>query len=147
MKKTIFILGLLFITSFGFSQTKTKLDVKSDKKSETKTYDSKLVGCWKGSEIGQQKESISRYWVSCRFKNGTSTLLFITIYENGNVQQTTHHGKWWIENGKYYELNHYDGFIDVYDYQATQDSVRFQSLELLGKIDKTYKFTDYRIED
>ncbi|WP_343697361.1 hypothetical protein [Flavobacterium sp.] len=150
MKKTIIIL-LLLVTSLGFSQSKTKLDVKSDKKSEvkseTKTYDPKLLGCWKGSETGQQQDGVSKYWVSCRFENGTSALLFVVIYPSGKVDQTTENGKWWVENGRYYELHNYDGVIDVYDYQVTDEGVNFQSVELMGKKDNTYKFTDYKMAD
>ncbi|MEN2487572.1 MULTISPECIES: hypothetical protein [Flavobacterium] len=147
MKKSIFILGLLFITSLSFCQTKVKQDIKATNKTENKTYDSKLFGCWKGSETGQQQDGVSKYWVSCRFENGTSTLLFVVIYPSGKVDQTTENGKWWVENGKYYELHNYDGVIDVYDYQVTEEGVNFQSVELMGKMDNTYKFTDYKIAD
>lgn len=147
MKKSIFIFGLLLITNFSFSQAKEKLTVKSQNTSETKTYDSKLFGCWKGSETGQQQDGVSKYWVSCRFENGTSTLLFVAIYPDGKVQQTTENGTWWVENGKYYELHNYDGVIDVYNYQITDEGVNFQSIELMGKINDTYKFTDYKIAD
>lgn len=74
-------------------------------------------------------------------------MLFVAIYPDGKVQQTTENGKWWVENGKYYELHNYDGVIDVYNYQITDEGVNFQSIELMGKINDTYKFTDYKIAD
>ncbi|MFD1604848.1 hypothetical protein ACFSJW_06015 [Flavobacterium artemisiae] len=157
MRKSIFIFGLLLITTFGSSQKKADLKTKIDSaaqtisetktESGTKTYDSKLVGCWRGSEVGQQQEGISKYWVSCRFEDGRSTLLFIMIDKKGRVTQETENGKWWVENGKYYELHNYDGVIDIYNYQATDDTIDFQSVELMGKKDSSYKFTDYRIQE
>ena len=68
MKKILITLIIAFITNSGFSQ-----EIKTD----LKTYDPNLVGCWKGSEIGQQRKGLSKYWVSCRFTDGTSILLFV----------------------------------------------------------------------
>jgi hypothetical protein len=35
----------------------------------TKSYDPNLIGCWKGSEVGQQQK-VNIGWVSCRFADG-----------------------------------------------------------------------------
>jgi hypothetical protein len=140
MQKTLFTLVFIIITNYIFSQQSNS--------SEGKTYDSKLVGCWKGSEINQQMDGISKYWVACRFENGTSTLLFIAIDKNGEVTQETENGKWWVENGKYYELNNYDKKTDIYDYEIVDGStVNFKSIELMGKKNNTYTFSDYKIEE
>jgi hypothetical protein len=140
MQKTFFTLVFIIITNYIFSQQSNS--------SEGKTYDSKLVGCWKGSEINQQMDGISKYWVACRFENGTSTLLFIAIDKNGEVTQETENGKWWVENGKYYELNNYDKKTDIYDYEIVDGStVNFKSIELMGKKNNTYTFSDYKIEE
>jgi hypothetical protein len=62
MKKAVFILMMAFATSLSFGQeTET-----------TKTYDQRLIGCWKGSEIDQQQKGVSKYWVSCRLEDGKS---------------------------------------------------------------------------
>ncbi|MFW0738094.1 hypothetical protein [Flavobacterium sp. T12S277] len=133
MKKLILIASFLLLSNLTFSQ---------------KSYDPKLVGCWKGSEIGQQQKGIKKYWVSCKFADGTSTLLFIVINRAGEVTQATENGKWWVENGKYYELHNYDGVIDVYNYEVANDNtVNFKSIELMGKKDNSYTFTDYKIEE
>jgi hypothetical protein len=140
MQKTFFTLVFIIITNYIFSQQSNS--------SEGKTYDSKLVGCWKGSEINQQMDGISKYWVACRFENGTSTLLFIAIDKNGEVTQETENGKWWVENGKYYELHNYDKKTDIYDYEIVDGStVNFKSIELMGKKNNTYTFSDYKIEE
>ena len=139
MKNAIFTLGLLLLVAVGYSQTATKM--------EHKPTDPKLVGCWRGSEVGQQAKGLTKYWVSCRFEDGTSTLLFIVINKNGKVKQITENGKWWVENGNYYELHNYDGLTDVYTYDATEANVKFKSVELMGMKDSSYSFVDYRIED
>ena len=138
MKKILIASIIAFITNSGFSQ-----EIKTD----LKTYDPNLVGCWKGSEIGQQRKGLTKYWVSCRFTDGTSILLFVAIDKNGEVIQETENGKWWTENGKYYELHYTDGVTDIYNYNVTEEGVNFQSIEMMGKVDSSYKFTDYKIEE
>ena len=138
MPKIIIILVLIFITNIGFCQ---------ENKNELKTYDPKLVGCWKGSEIGQEIKGVSKYWVSCRYSDGTSILLFVAIDEHGEVKQTTGNGRWWTENGKYYEFHNSDGITDIYKYDATEEHINFQSIELYGFENSSYKFTDYKIEE
>jgi hypothetical protein len=136
MKKVILLLILSTFSHFIYAQETTK------------TYDPKLVGCWKGSEIGQQMKGTSKYWVSCRFENGTSTLLFVAIDKNGEVTQETENGKWWVENGKYYELHNYDGVTDIYDYEVVdENTINFKAIELMGEKNNSYIFTDYKIEE
>lgn len=144
MKKVILALALSLISNFGFSQETTKNETKVI---ETKSIDQKLVGCWKGFEVGQQKKGLSKYWVSCRFENGTSTLLFVAIDKTGEVTQETENGKWWVENGKYYELHNFDGVTDIYDYEIIENSVKFKAIELMGKKNPNYTFFDYKIEE
>ena len=138
MKKSILFLTFFFITALGFSQ---------EAQTSTKSYDPNLIGCWKGSEVGQQQKGLSKYWVSCRFADGKSVLLFVAIDKNGKVTQETENGTWWTENGKYYELHDFDGVVDSYNYSVTAEGVDFQSIELMGKKDTSYKFTDFKIED
>lgn len=128
-----------FVTSLSFSQ--------ETQKAKMKTFDSKLVGCWKGSEIDQQQKGLKKYWVSCRFENGTSTLLFVAIDKNGKVIQETENGKWWVENGRYYELHNYDGVTDIYDYEVIDNSIKFTAVEVMGDKNSKYAFFDYKIEE
>jgi hypothetical protein len=140
MKKTLFILVFTLITNFIFGQQSASPNGK--------TYDPKLVGCWKGSEVNQQIDGVSKYWIACRFENGTSTLLFVAVEKNGNVTQETENGKWWVENGKFYELHNYDKIVDIYNYEVVdENTVNFKSIELMGKKNDTYSFSDYKIEE
>jgi flagellar biosynthesis regulator FlbT len=139
MRQTLFIITLVLITNFGFSQETDKI--------QNKSIDSKLVGCWKGSEVGQQKKGVSKYWVSCRFENGTTTLLFVTLNKNGEVIQKTENGKWWVENGKYYEFHTVSGMTDVYEYEIIENAVNFKAIELMGKKNPDYSFFDFKIEE
>lgn len=134
MRNTLLIL-ILLISSFSYSQKATKI------------IDPKLVGCWKGSETDQQQEGVTKYWVSCRFEDGKSTLLFIAFYKNGEVTQHTENGKWWVENGKYYELHTYDNVTDVYNYEVIDDSIKFTAVDVMGDKSSTYTFFDYKIEE
>lgn len=144
MKNIFYIVCFFLLVNICFGQKKL---VEDEIIANNNSSDYKLVGCWKGSEIGQQNKGVSKYWVSCRFQDGTSTLLFVMIKKNGEVVQETENGKWWVENGKYYELHNYDGVVDVYDYEATENEVKFSSIKLMGKEDTSYKFIDYRIEE
>jgi flagellar biosynthesis regulator FlbT len=139
MRQTLFIIIVVLITNFGFSQETNNI--------QNKSIDPKLVGCWKGSEVGQQKKGVSKYWISCRFENGTSTVLFITINKNGEVIQETENGKWWVENGKYYEFHTVSGMTDIYEYETIENSVNFKAIELMGKKNPDYSFFDFKIEE
>jgi hypothetical protein len=139
VKKTLLTLVLSLMVNFGFSQ--------NFQKDNSKSFDSKLIGCWKGSEIGQQQEGWSKYWISCRFENGTSTLLFVAIDKNGKVTQETENGKWWVENGKYHELHFVSGMTDIYEYEVIGNSVKFNAIEIMGKKNPNYSFVDYKIEE
>ena len=59
MRQTLFIIIVVLITNFGFSQETNNI--------QNKSIDPKLVGCWKGSEVGQQKKGVSKYWISSLF--------------------------------------------------------------------------------
>jgi flagellar biosynthesis regulator FlbT len=139
MRQTLFIIIVVLITNFGFSQETNNI--------QNKSIDPKLVGCWKGSEVGQQKKGVSKYWISCRFENGTSTVLFITINKNGEVIQETENGKWWVENGKYYEFHTVSGMTDVYEYEIVENAVNFKAIELMGKKNPDYSFFDFKIDE
>lgn len=132
--KQIFLLSMICLVSFTFAQKKE--------------YDQKITGCYKGSEQNQQVDGISKYWISCRLDKGRSILLFIAIDKDGKVTQTTENGSWWTNNGKYHELHNYDNVTDIYNYQILENGdVKFKSVELMGKEDSTYEFTDFKIEE
>jgi flagellar biosynthesis regulator FlbT len=139
MRQTLFIIIVVLITNFGFSQETNNI--------QNKSIDPKLVGCWKGSEVGQQKKGVSKYWISCRFENGTTTLLFVTLNKNGEVIQKTENGKWWVENGKYYEFHTVSGMTDVYEYEIVENAVNFKAIELMGKKNPDYSFFDFKIDE
>lgn len=116
--------------------------------SQQKEFDKKITGCFKGSEQNQQIEGFSKYWVSCRLPEGKMILLFVAIDEDGNVQQSSENGSWWTKDGKYYENHDYDNVTDIYYYKALGNGdVEFKSIEILGRKDDTYNFTDYKTED
>ncbi|AYZ11195.1 hypothetical protein EGY05_04320 [Chryseobacterium arthrosphaerae] len=115
---------------------------------QKKEYDPKVMGCYKGSEVNQQMEGVSKYWVSCRLEKGKSILMFVAINADGSVVQETENGSWWTQNGKYYELHKTDNVTDIYNYEVLANGdVKFQSVEMMGKKDNTYVFTDTKINE
>jgi len=132
--KNYFLLILLSLGTLGYAQKKE--------------YDKNMIGCYKGAEQNQQYEGVSKYWVSCRLEEGKSVLLFVAVSKDGNVQQTTENGTWWTDNGKYYELHKTDNVTDIYNYKVLDNgNVKFKSIEMMGKADNTYEFTDYKISE
>lgn len=115
---------------------------------QKKEYDPKVMGCYKGSEVNQQLEGLSKYWVSCRLEKGKSILMFVAINQDGTVTQETENGSWWTKDGKYYELHNTDKVTDIYSYEVLANGdVKFQSIETMGKKDNTYVFTDTKIQE
>ncbi|AZI22953.1 hypothetical protein EIH07_07835 [Chryseobacterium taklimakanense] len=138
MKKILAL--MLILPTMTFSQ---KFDGK-------KEYDKKMVGCWKGSEEGQQLEDVNKYWVNCRLENGKSVLLFVALNpKNGAVMQSTENGIWWTSKGRYYEFHKTSGLTDIYKYEVSPDGqfASFESEFIIGKNDSSYKFTDEKTED
>ncbi|MDX6190063.1 hypothetical protein SGQ83_11950 [Flavobacterium sp. Fl-318] len=138
MKKVIPLLkisffALLSILIFSFSTDK-------------KENDSKLVGIWKGFEKDGQIEGVEKHWIQQRFADGTYVIMF-TAKQDCEIQTFTEKGKWWTENGKFYELSSSTKDIDVYSYEVKgEESVEFKSIKLTGKDDNTYVFSDYRLD-
>jgi hypothetical protein len=139
MKKVLFILTFVFTISLSFGQETQKV--------EAKTIDTKLVGSWKGSEKDQQQKGLTKYWVAYRFEDGKITILFVAIDKKGKVIQQTETGRWWIENGKYYELHNYDNVTDIYDYEVIDNSIKFTGVDVMGDENTKYTYFDYKIEE
>lgn len=115
---------------------------------QKKEFDQKMMGCFKGSEVGQQVSGMSKYWISCRLENGKSILLFVAVDEDGTVTQTTENGQWWTSQGKYYEWHKESGMTDIYNYQVLPNGdIRFKSVVMMGKKTDTYEFVDYLIPE
>ena len=115
---------------------------------QKKEYDPKVMGCYKGSEVNQQQEGLSKYWVSCRLEKGKSILMFVAINQDGEVIQNTENGSWWTKDGKYYELHNTDNVTDIYNYKVLPTGdVEFQSIETMGRKDTTYTFIDTKINE
>jgi hypothetical protein len=113
---------------------------------DKKENDAKLVGIWKGFEKDAQIEGVEKHWIQQRFADGTYMIMF-TAKEDCEIQTFTEKGKWWTENGKFYESTSSSKDIDVYTYQVNgEESVDFKSVKLLGKDNKTYAFSDYRLD-
>jgi hypothetical protein len=111
-----------------------------------KEYDKQLVGIWKGFEVDKQYEGVEKHWIQQRFENGTYMIMF-TAKEDCDIKTFTEKGKWWTKDGKFYELVEGSKDTDVYNYQVkSPEVIEFKSIELLGKKNDTYIFSDYKID-
>lgn len=129
----IMVLALLSVLIFSFSIDK-------------KEQDSKLVGIWKGFEKDAQIDGVEKHWIQQRFADGTYMIMF-TAKENCEVETFTEKGKWWTEDGKFYEASESSKDIDIYKYEVkNEEEVQFKSVKLLGKNNDTYTFSDYKLD-
>ena len=113
---------------------------------DKKEQDIKLVGIWKGFEKDKQIDGIEKHWIQQRFENGTYAIMF-TTKEDCEIETFTEKGKWWTEDGKFYESAEGTKDIDVYNYKVNnEESVEFKSIILGGKKNDTYIFSDYKLD-
>lgn len=135
LKSLTVVLMALFCISCSSMKTLANGDV----------IDTKLVGVWEGSEDNQQEEGMSKQWVMTRNSNGTFILDFKaqTNTENLAFVET---GKWWIEDGLFYEFHKESGLTDVYEYTVLdKDKIKFKSTKLAVDMENSaYEFIDTR---
>jgi len=113
---------------------------------DKKENDAKLVGVWKGFEKDKQIDGIEKHWIQQRFADGNYVIMF-TAKENCQIETFTEKGKWWTEDGKFYESAEGTKDIDIYNYEVkNEEVVEFKSIKLLGKDDNTYVFSDYKLD-
>jgi hypothetical protein len=111
-----------------------------------KEQDDKLIGIWKGFEKDGQIEGVEKHWIQQRFADGTYVIMF-TAKEDCEVETFTEKGKWWTEDGKFYESSENTKDIDVYNYEVKNDEVvEFKSIRLSGENNETYIFSDYKLD-
>lgn len=109
--------------------------------------DKKLVGIWKGFEKHKQIEGVEKHWIQQRFNNGKFVIMFTSV-QNCEVETFTEKGKWWTENGKFYEKSDMSENIDIYDYQVIgNEEVKFKSIKLDGADKTDYEFSDFKMND
>jgi hypothetical protein len=113
---------------------------------DKKEQDANLVGIWKGFEKDGQIDGIEKHWIQQRYADGNYVIMF-TAKENCQIETFTEKGKWWTEDGKFYESVEGTNDIDIYNYEIKNDEVvEFKSIKLLGKEDNTYVFSDYKLD-
>ena len=100
---------------------------------------STFIGNWTGEN---RLDGSLTTWVQKRFADGTYTIFFIEI-KNDEVSRSVESGKWWIENGKFYEISRKTMKTpDVYEYVIkSKDEIFFKNTSV------DYQFIDRRIEE
>jgi hypothetical protein len=110
-------------------------------------HDYKLVGSWSGSEKDGQYRGITKAWIQNRHQDGTYEIVFMAI-EDGDMQSVVETGKWWTENGKFYELEKDQLVPEQYTYEfLDSDNVKFKVAKPYGPFSiPNYTFIDNRVK-
>jgi len=110
--------------------------------------DTCLVGTWSGSEKDEQVKDVQVNWIQYRYPNGKLVTKFTTTYL-GEQSVSTETGKWWTENGKFYEKSVDAKKPDIYSYEVVdKDHIIFRAIKLAAEVEnKNYQFVDTRVED
>jgi hypothetical protein len=111
-----------------------------------KSQDPQLIGVWSGHEKDNQRINLEKYWIMHRYEDGTFILMFNTI-EDGEVDNFSEKGKWWVENGLFNEYHENSHGTDVYTYSMIDENhVRFKAKSLAFDFgNKDYEFIDTKI--
>jgi hypothetical protein len=138
MKKIIVTLTLVLTINFCVGQ-----EVPSGKQN----HDPVLLGSWSGTEKSMQKVGMVKHWIQNRFEDGTFVLIYTTI-EDDVVKNFSEKGKWWTENGKFYELHFRDDKTNIYTYELVDEShVKFEGIKLGSDFEKKeYESTESKVE-
>jgi hypothetical protein len=138
MKKIIITLTLVLTINFCMGQ-----QVPNGKEA----HDPALLGSWSGSEKSMQKIGMVKHWIQNRFEDGTFVLIYTTI-EDDLVKNFSEKGKWWTENGKFYELHFRDDKTNIYSYELIDEGhVKFEGIKLGSDFEKIeYESTESKIE-
>lgn len=114
---------------------------------ESKTkIDQRLVGTWEGSEKDNQLEGLTKKWLMTRNEDGTFSVQYSTVYD-GEIEQHTETGTWWVEGNRFHEKNSYSGLTDTYIYKVLDDNqIHFRTVKMGIEIDNPdYEFVDKRV--
>ena len=116
---------------------------------KTKVIDERFVGSWNGSEKDDQIKGVQVNWIQHRFRDGKLITYFKTKYSDGQVIESIEKGKWWIENGLFYEKSEYAKKPDVYAFEITdRNHIIFKEKKLETTFEnKSYMFVDTRVEE
>jgi hypothetical protein len=106
-----------------------------------------LIGTWSGSEDDNQKQGMTKYWITVHNTNGTFIRTYMVI-KNCEVENFIDKGKWKFEDGLYYETFESDGKTDIYTLEILDDdNVKFKAKEIsLEMNNKEYEFIETRQE-
>ena len=105
--------------------------------------DTCLVGTWSGSEKDEQVKGVQVNWIQYRYPNGKLLTRFTTTYL-GEQSVSTETGKWWVENGKFYEKSDESKKPDIYSYEVVdKNHIIFRAIKLGTDFEnKNYQFVD-----
>ena len=138
MKIKLFLVALCSVLLFSFVSTQSN---------EDKKLKNILIGSWSGSESGNQKDGMDKYWIKTHNKNGKFIVLF-TSAQNCEIETHIEKGKWWVKDGLLHETFDFDGKTDIYNIEIIdENTVKFKAKFLSVEFDnKDYEFIETREE-
>jgi hypothetical protein len=112
-----------------------------------KTTDNRFVGTWWGSEKDEQVKGVLVKWVQERFSDGKLITHFTFVYEDGSEETSVEKGKWWVQDGLFFEQTEGTLKSDVYSYEIVDpDHIIFRAKKLSVAFEnKNYQFVDTRV--
>ena len=137
MRKIVLIVFLIFSFSY-FGKVYSK----------NPQIDTCLVGTWSGSEKDDQIKGVQMNWIQYRYPDGKLVTNFTANYL-GEQTVWVETGKWWIENGKFYEKSEDAKKPDIYNYEVVdKNHIIFRAIKLSPEFEnKNYQFVDTRVEN
>jgi hypothetical protein len=125
-------IGLVLMVTVAGCQSLTSMDEGN--------VDARLVGSWIGDYIGPDD---ARGWRQVRLPDGTFYIDFIWA----DLSVTRETGRWWVADGRFYEILPSSDRPDVYEYQFNNEAcVRFSLYDSPNKsitsLPETYTFID-----
>jgi len=137
MRKIVLIVFLIFSFSY-FGKVYSK----------NPQIDTCLVGTWSGSEKDDQIKGVQMNWIQYRYPDGKLVTNFTANYL-GEQTVWVETGKWWIENGKFYEKSDDSKKPDIYSYEVVdKNHIIFRAIKLSPEFEnKNYQFVDTRVEN
>ncbi len=115
--------------------------------SNQQQIDTRLVGDWEGSEVGNQIDGVTKEWKMIRTDQGKFTLHF-KVSMHGKTREFTEEGNWWIENGVFHEFHNDSGKTDKYNYEVLdKNQIKFKAISLgMDFENEAYEFIDHRVD-
>jgi len=110
------------------------------------SIDKKLVGFWSSIISKTKEDPIEGKWLINRKADGTFAM-YLEILNNNDTIYAKQKGKWWTENGNYFEEGDVE-YGDIYTYKTDGNKIDFRLIKnRLPQGFKTVKYSEVKAKD